>query len=277
MRLAPCSLILLALFGAAPLQAQTPVAAGVTAGAVKLTAQRSEQAVTGILQLQARSWLSFSATPSFVHVSDVVSSKPVSSNGSGDLPLSADAFHAFSTRGSPVVGAALTVVLPTGNAACGLGSGVTSVGLDLGAGASPSPRLHLAADASRSIGGGLSAQSTLSAPHATSLRGEASYDLSPRWTTNVSLGADVGQVDSTQALSRALGAGLTHSLGALTLTLDASVGLSAASPKWALSVGLGRVFAGTSPVSPSSGLRRLKSNFVGGVSRGNGGGKIGCR
>src|SRR6267143_1257240 len=276
MRLPPASLILLALFPATPLRAQA-LAAGVTAGAVKLTPQRSEQAVTGILQLQARSWLSFSATPSFVHVSDVASSKPVSSTGSGDLPLSADAFHAFSTPGSPVIAAALTVVLPTGNAACGLGSGQTSVGLDLGAGASPSPRLHLAADASRSIGGGLSAQSTLSAPHATSLRGEASYDLSPRWTTNVSLGADVGQVDSTQALSRTLGAGLTHAVGRLTLTLDASVGLSTASPKWALSVGLGRVFAGTSPVSPSSGLRRLKSNFTGGVSRGNGGGKIGCR
>src|SRR5882762_7336962 len=275
MRLAPASLIVLALFPATPLRAQA-LAAGVTAGAVKLTPQRSEQALTGILQLQARSWLSFSATPSFVHVSDMVSSKPVSSNGSGDLPLSADAFHAFSTPGSPVIAAALTVVLPTGNAACGLGSGETSVGLDLGAGASPSPRLHLSADASRSIGG-LSAQSTLSAPHATSLRGEASYDLSPRWTTNVSLGADVGRVDSTQALSRTLGAGLTHALGGLTLTLDGSVGLSAASPKWALSVGLGRVFAGTSPVSPSSGLRRLKSNFTGGVSRGNGGGKIGCR
>jgi hypothetical protein len=260
------------------LQAQTPapVAAGVTAGAVKLTAQRSEQAVTGILQLQARSWLTLTATPSFVHVSDVVSSKPVSSNGVGDLPLSADASYAFGAPGSPVLGAALTMVLPTGNTACGLGSGQTSFGLDIGGGASPSPRLHLAADASRSVGG-LSAQSTLSAPHATSLRGEASYDLSPRWTTNVSLGADVGQADSTQALSRTVGAGLTHAVGPLTLTLDGSVGLSAASPKWALSVGLGRVFAGTSPVSPSSGLRRLKSNFTGGVSRGNGGGKIGCR
>ena len=276
MRLPPRYLIVLALLPAASLRAQGPVAAGVTAGAVKLTAQRSEQALTGILQLQAGSWLSLSATPSYVHVSDVVSGRSVSSSGAGDLPLSVDASHAFPTPGSPVVGAALTVVLPTGNAACGLGSGETSVGLDLGAGASPSPRLHLSADASRSIGG-LSAQSTLSAPHATSLRGEASYDVSPRWTTNVSLGADVGRVDSTQALSRTLGAGLTHALGGLTLTLDGSVGLSAASPKWALSVGIGRVFAGTSPVSPSSGLRRLKSNFVGGVSRGKGGGKIGCR
>src|SRR5712691_8666769 len=169
MPIAPRSLVLLALLGAAPLQAQTPVAAGVTAGAVKLTAQRSEQAVTGILQLQARSWLTLTATPSFVHVSDVASSKPVSSNGVGDLPLSADATYAFGAPGAPVLGAALTVVLPTGNTACGLGSGQTSFGLDIGGGASPSPRLHLAADASRSVGG-LSAQSTLSAPHATSLR-----------------------------------------------------------------------------------------------------------
>src|SRR6267143_3987350 len=277
MRLPPRYLIVLALLPAASLRAQGPVAAGVTAGAVKLTAQRSEQALTGILQLQAGSWLSLSATPSYVHVSDVVSGRSVSSSGAGDLPLSVDASHAFPTPGSPVVGAALTVVLPTGNAACGLGSGETSVGLDLGAGASPSPRLHLSADASRSIGG-LSAQSTLSAPHATSLRGEASYDVAPRWTTSVSLGADVGQSDSTQALSRTLGAGITHALaGTLTLTVDAGVGLSAASPKWALSIGIGRVFAGTSPVSLSSPSRRLKSTFVGGVSRGNGGGKIGCR
>jgi len=266
---------LLVLLGTASLRAQAP-AVGATVGAVKLTDQRSEQAFTGVLQLQPRPWLSLFVTPSFVHVSDVVSAKAVSSNGVGDLPLSADAFHAFAAPGSPVVAAALMVVLPTGNAACGLGSGQTSVGLDFGAGVSPSARLHLAADASRSVSG-LSAQSALNAPRATSLRGEASYDVTPRWTTSLSLGADVGRVDSTQALSRTLGGGITHGLGTFTVTVDGSVGLSAASPKWALSVGIGRVFAGTSPVSLSSPSRRLKSTFVGGVSRGKGGGKIGCR
>jgi len=274
-RIAPGCLILLALLGA-PLRAQAP-AVGATVGAVKLTAQRSEQAFTAVLQLQAASWLSLSATPSFVHVSDIVSGRSVSSNGMGDLPLSADAFHAFPTPGSPVLAAALTVVFPTGNAACGLGSGQTSFGLDLGAGASPSQRLHVSADASRSISG-LSAQSALSAPHATSLRGEADYDFSPQWTTSASLGVDVGRSDSTQALSRTLGAGITHRLTpTLTFTVDGSVGLTAASPKWALSVGIGKVFAGTSPVSLASPGRRLKSTFVGGVSRGSGGGKIGCR
>ena len=276
MRIAPGCLILLTVLGAVPLRAQAP-AVGATVGAVKLTAQRSEQAFTGVGQLQVRPWLTLSATPSFVHVSDVVSGRSVSSSGMGDLPLSADAFHAFPRPGSPVVAAALTVVFPTGNAACGLGSGQTSFGLDLGAGASPSPQLHLSADASRSISG-LSAQSALSAPHATSLRGEADYDFSPRWTSGVSFGVDVGQSDTTQALSRTLGAGITHRLtSTLTFTLDGSVGLTAASPKWALSVGIGKVFAGTSPVSLASPSRRLKSTFVGGVSRGKGGGKIGCR
>ena len=276
MRIPVRRFILLALVGVAPLRGQTPTV-GATAGAVKLTSQRSEQALTGVVQLQAAPWLSLSATPSFVHVSDVVSGRSVSSNGIGDLPLSADAFHAFPTAGSPVLASALTVVFPTGNAACGLGSGETSFGLDLGAGVSPGPRLHLSADASRSISG-LSAQSTLSAPHATSLRGEASYDFAPRWTTSVSLGVDVGQSDSTQALSRTLSAGISHALaGTLTLTVDAGVGLSVVSPKWALSVGIGRVFAGTSPISLASPSKRLKSTFVGGVSRGSGGGKIGCR
>src|SRR2546428_7796501 len=194
----------------APLRPQAP-AVGATVGAVKLTSQRSEQAFTGVVLLQAAPWLTLSATPSFVHVSDVVSGRSVSSNGIGDLPLSADAFHAFPTPGSPVLAAALTVVFPTGNAACGLGSGQTSFGLDLGAGASPSQRLHVSADASRSISG-LSAQSALSAPHATSLRGEADYDFSPQWTSGVSFGVDVGQSDTPQALSRRLGEGVPHRL-----------------------------------------------------------------
>src|SRR2546422_531505 len=100
----------------------------------------------------------------------------------------------------------------------------------------PGGRLHLSADASRSVSG-LSAQSALSAPHATSLRADAGYDVSSRWRASASLGADVGAADSTQALSRVVGAGAGYRLAApFTLTLDGSIGLSAASPKWALSL-----------------------------------------
>ena len=263
--------------GGIRLAAQSPVTAGVTVGTVKLSDARSEQALTGVLRYQPTPWLGLSAMPGTVHVTDVINGRSVSSSGFGDLPLSADAFHAFATPGSPVVAAALTVVLPAGNAACGLGSGETSLGLDVGAGVSPSRRLRVSADASRSVSG-LSSQSALAAPHATSLRAEAGYDISSRWTADVSLGADVGRSDSTQALSRVLGAGASHVLaGSVALALDGSVGLSAASPKWTLAVGVGTAFTGISPVSPSSSLQRLKSAFGGGVSRGSGAGKVGCR
>ncbi len=265
---------LLALVAAIPgaAAAQSPVMAGVTAGAVKLTETRSEQALTGVVQYQPNRWLILAALPSYLHVTD-----SVSSSGPGDLPVSAAAFHAFAAPAAPVVAAAVTVVLPVGDASCGLGSGETALGLDVGIGVSPAGRLHLSADASRSVSG-VSAQSVLSAPHATSLRAAASYDVAPRWKASASLGADVGEADSAQGLSRLASAGVSHAIaGPLALTLDGTVGLTTASPKWALSLGLGTAFAGAAPPSLSSPLARLRSTFVGGVSRGVGAGKPACR
>jgi hypothetical protein len=115
----------------------------------------------------------------------------------------------------------------------------------------------------------------LSAPRATSLLLGGGYDVAPDWRADLSLGIDVGQADSTQALSRVVGGGVSHRLGSMALTLDGSVGLTSGSPKWVLSLGLGSVFAGTSPVGLSAPLRRLKSGFTGGVNRGSTS-KIGC-
>ena len=264
------SLVITLTLGATSLAAQTSLAGGVTAGSAKLTDQRSERALSGVLQLQTTPWLSLSVVPSFVHVSDVVRGTAVSSSGLGDLPISAAATHSF-------YAAALTIVLPTGNAACGLGNGVTSEGLDIGVGASPNPKLHVSADASRSLSTA-SSQSTLSAPRATSLLLGGGYDVAPSWRADLSLGIDVGQSDSTQALSRVVGGGVSHRVGgSMALTLDGTVGLTSGSPKWVLSIGLGSVFAGTSPVGMSAPLRRLKTGFTGGVNRAGGSGKIGCR
>ncbi len=269
------SLLLIFALGAAPASAQLATSAGVTAGTARLTDTRSEQALSGILQFKPQLWLTLSAIPSFVRLSDRVSGRAVSSSGLGDLPLVAGAAQTLRTPWSPSLGAALIVTLPVGDAARGLGTGETAVGADVGAGLSPIDRLHLSAGASRNLSG-LAAQSTLSAPHATALRVEGGYDVSRRWTASVSLGADVGQVDSTQALSRMIGAGVAYAIaGPLTVTIDGSHGLTAASPRWVLSVGLGTAFAGTSPVSPTSPLRRLRTGFVGGVNRGSGFGKIG--
>jgi hypothetical protein len=276
-RRSPWWLILVPWLGASSLAAQTSLSGGVTAGSAKLSDQRSERALSGVLQLQTTPWLSLTVVPSYVHVSDIVKGSAVSSNGLGDLPFSAAATRAFPAAGAPTIAAALTIVLPTGNAACGLGNGVTSEGLDIGLGASPNPKVHLSADASRSLSHA-SSQSTLSAPRATSLVLGGGYDVAPSWRGDLSLGIDVGQSDSTQALSHVVGGGVSHRIGSsMALTLDGSVGLTSGSPKWVLSIGLGSVFAGTSPVGLSAPLRRLKSGFTGGVNRAGGTGKIGCR
>src|SRR5437870_9623435 len=109
-------LILLCILGSAAASAQSGASAGVTAGAAKLSATRSEQALTGIVQLQPRPWLTLSAMPALVHVSDQVSGRAVTSSGPGDLPLVAGAATALREVGSPSVCAALIVTLYVGNA-----------------------------------------------------------------------------------------------------------------------------------------------------------------
>jgi len=266
--LVPCLAFLVAVGSSAA--AQSSIGVGTSAGVVKLTDQRSEEALSGVLEYEPTRWLSLYAIPAVLHLSDNVSGRPVSSSGLGDLPLVVAASYASPTPGSPTVGAALVAVLPTGDAACGLGSGQTAAGLDLGVGVSPG-RGHLAVDASRSISGA-SAQSSLDAPKATALHLEAGYDVAPRWTWTASVGVDLGS-DSTQALSRVIGAGVRHTLAhSLMVTIDGSHGLTAASPQWILSVGVGTAFGGSSPVTPTTPLRRLKSTFNSGNTA-----KIGCR
>src|SRR5207244_1457107 len=95
MRLSPRWLALLPMLCSPALGAQTSLSAGLTAGSAKLTDRRSEQALSGVLMLQATPWLSLSALPSIVHVSDTVSGRAVTSNGLGDLSLSAPQLHSF--------------------------------------------------------------------------------------------------------------------------------------------------------------------------------------
>jgi len=253
-----------------PLLGAAQVSYGFAGGAAKLSDVRSQSGLTAILQYQM-GWLTLSAIPAYVHVSNGT----VSSTGLGDLPLVAGAAHTFGTMWSPTLGAALVATAPTGDAACGLGTGQTSWGMNAGVGVAPSDALRLSASASRGLSG-LGTQSALSAPQATSLAFEAAYAVAPRWTIDGSVGGDVGHADSTQALARTIGAGVTYAVaGPLELTVDMGHGLTSASPQWVVSVGIGTAFSGASPVAPTSSLRRLKTSVSGGVSRGGGSGKVG--
>jgi hypothetical protein len=250
----------------APPVAAQDLTAGVSVGVVKLTDTRSEQALSGTLAYQA-GWFSLYAIPAVLHVSNTVSGRTVSSSGLGDLPVIAAASYTSPAPAAPSVGASLSVVLPTGNAACGLGSGQTAAGIDVGAGVSPG-RAHVWGDASRSISG-VSSQSSLNAPKATTLHLEAGYEVTPGWTWTGSVGIDVGTADSTRPLSRVIGLGVSHTLaGALMLTVDGAHGLTNGSPQWVLAIGVGTASAGSSPVTPTTPLRRIGTTFrTGGASR----------
>src|SRR3989454_7014521 len=140
--------------------AQSRIDAGVSAGVVKLSDQRSEQALSGTLEYEPTSWLSLYVLPAVVHVSEDVSGRTVSSSGLADLPLVAAAAYTSPTPWSPTLGAALTAVLPTGNASCGLGDGEPAGGVELGGGGSPGP-----ARPSAAARGTLSGVSAPAPPH----------------------------------------------------------------------------------------------------------------
>src|SRR5438094_9260219 len=179
---------------ASSVAAQSRIDAGVSAGVVQITSQRSEQAVSGVLEYEPSSWLSLYAIPAVLHVSDSTSKGTFSSSGLGDLPVVAAVSRTGLTPWSPSLGAALVAVLPTGNASCGLGNGQTAAGMDLGIGVSPG-HAHLSADASRSVSG-VSAQSSITAPKATTLRFDARYAVSPWSTWTASVGVDVSSARS---------------------------------------------------------------------------------
>src|SRR5207247_10146496 len=107
---------------ASSVAAQSRIDAGVSAGVLQITGQRSEQAVSGVLEYEPSSWLSLYAIPAVLHVSDSTSKGTFSSSGLGDLPVVAAVSRTFLTPWSPTLGVAVVAVLPTGNASCGLGN-----------------------------------------------------------------------------------------------------------------------------------------------------------
>src|SRR3989442_16001470 len=102
------------------------------------------------------------------------------SRGLGHFPIIGGAAAPVPSRWAPTIGGALILSLPTGNSACGLGSGQTTVGVDAGVGVAATASLRLSADASRNLSG-LAGQTSFTPSQATSLRLEVAADVAPRW------------------------------------------------------------------------------------------------
>ncbi len=265
--------ILVALLSLFRLAVAQTWAAAASAGTVHLTDSSSLNALGGVVEYRALRWLTLGAAPTLVR--STVGTQTTS--GFGDLPLTAAASKELGTAWGPELAAAVILTIPTGNAACGLGNGVTSVGMEVGAGLSPIDPLHLSVDASRSLSA--VTLSSLDAQGSTWLDVDADVEFTSRLTGSASLGGDFGGVDTTTA-AREVGVGARYTLrGPLALSVDVTHRLSGIAPTWGLAVTLGTASSGLSALNPSSPLWHQRQVFSGGVNvhgRGKSGGASGC-
>jgi Putative MetA-pathway of phenol degradation len=240
---------------------QPPVfGVGISGGAASFPSGSSSQVGALTLQYSPLSWLTFSTSPGFARATD--STGKFVSTGITDLPVSAGLSHTFNGGWSPTIGLSLGVTLPVGDTATGFGNGSTSFGGSLGISASPTERLHLSLGAGRGLSG-FSSGSTFAAGSTTSVSAEASTDVGDRTTIGLSYGEDFG-TSASEPLARVIGGGISYAVaGPLSVNLDGSHGFGAESAKWVVSLGVGTVFAGISPINPTTTLKRLRAVFGG--------------
>jgi hypothetical protein len=230
---------------------------GVAAGAIRFAGGRTDQVASLVVQLQPYSWLLFSAAPGYGRTS----LGPATSSGLTEIPLSAGAMYSLNQLPwSPALSAAVETAL-SGDSALALGTGQHTFDVEATLSASPLDGLNLSGAWSHSLSANTGNPS---------LRVESALSLG-RATATLGFSSELGRPDSGAVLSRSVAGGLAFSLlGPVTLTTDASHGISGGAPAWTFSVGLGSAFAGVSPLNPTSALKRLKQTFGSRVSASSG-------
>jgi hypothetical protein len=225
------------------------IATGFGAGAIRFSDGRTESAITATLEYSPNSWLTFTAAPGFGRMSRA----GASTTGPTDVPLTAGASYALSdVRWSPSISGSLYSNVSIGDSTSAVGLGRTVFGASGALSGWATERLNVAIAASRPLAAN---------------GGNASVDLESAYslgvaTTTLGFSSEMGRADSAATLARSVAGGLAIAVdGPLTLTIDASHGLTTGAPSWAFSVGLGTAFAGVSPIGPSSPLRRLRKQF----------------
>ena len=236
---------------------QPPVfSTGLTAGALRRDAGRTDQALAAVLQWQPAKWLVITAAPSYgrsqAPASGTGDAPLAASSASGwnDVPLSLGLSHDFdAVSWKPTLGASLSATVATGDSASELGLGHPTSDLGVVLGAKPIERVNVSIGTSHPLTSGSGNGS---------LNLEGALSLGPA-TATLSFSNEIGTPDSGAVLAQSLAAGVAFTvLGPLTLTVDGSHGLSTGAPGWSVSVGLGTAFAGISPLGVTSPLRRLK-------------------
>jgi hypothetical protein len=255
---------------------QTPLEFGVAGGALSYEGGRQEQALGAVLRWVTTPWLSFSATPTAVHVrepSQTAVGSVQGTTGIVDLPMDATLSHDFKAPWSPGVALALGVSLPLGDTATGFGAGKTGYSASVGLGVSPAERLWVHLGAGRS----LTDVDMQSAFGSGSGWGDASagVSLTERASVGGGYSTDFGAVDPTVGRSASMDGEFSFVVrGPTTLNLNASHGISGLAPRWSLAIGLGTAFPYLTHVGAGSPIDELRGTFGGGthgLGKGSGG------
>ena len=239
---------------------------GVSAGSQSYVGGRSERALAAMLQWRAMPWLTMSVAPSYVSASEPGTTSRLSASGLTDIPISIEAGHSFSGSLSPSIGIGYGITLPVGDTLNGFGSGHVGSSLNIGAGIMPAPNFGLNAGVGRS----LSTFSIRSGIDGTaSMWGDVSAWLQPAGNDRMSFSAgystDLGSVDTTYGRSTSVNLGFNVRLfNQVALNVDASHGLSGASPEWGLAIGFGTAFPSLGSARARSAVNQLSQVFGGG-------------
>jgi hypothetical protein len=254
---------------------RTPLEFGMAGGALSYEGGRQEQAIGAVLRWVTTPWLSFSATPTAVHVrepSTTVVGTVEGATGIVDLPMDATLSHDFKAPWSPGVALALGVSLPVGDTATGFGVGKVGYSASAGLGFSPAERLWVHLGAGRS----LTDVAMQSAFASGSGWGDASagVSLTERFSVSGGYSTDFGGADSTVGHSTSVDGGLAFVVkGPTTLNVNASHGMSGLAPRWSLAIGLGTAFPYLTHLGAGSPIDELRGTFGGGThGLGNGNG-----
>jgi hypothetical protein len=249
---------------------------GLAGSALSYDGGRDEQALGAVLRWAPVRWFSLSATPTTVRVREaVVGTLSTSSRGGlTDTPIEATIAHGFAASWSPSVAASLSVTLPTGDTASGLGSGTVGYATSGGVGFSPAEQVWVHLGAGRSLTR-FSVQSAFSSGTGW---GDASagVNITDRVSMSAGYSSDLGAADSSLGRSTSIEGGASLGVGrAGTVNLTASRGLTGAAPRWSIALGVGTAFPYLNHLGGSSPSAMLQQSFGGGphgLGNGNGNG-----
>lgn len=245
------------------------VTAGVSYGGLNYEGGRSERATSAVIRWRALPWLSLGVTPTFARAAEpgVTALQTTKSSGLTDLPVEIGADHSFDVPLSPSLSLAVGITLPVGDTATGFGSGSVGTSVTLGGGLALSEKLGVHASAGRSLTD-FSIQSSFNGT--SSEYGDAGLSLqaTDRLSMSAGVDGDIGTVDPTYGRALSISGGVSFSLPYVSsMSINASRGISGATPTWSFAIGVGTDFASIGGVSLPlrSAASRLRHAFGGGT------------